>query len=56
MDYSAAWDWIDAHYTNDGTLEAEDVVEMAQDGYEVDLSDGEPAEALADWLSGIRGA
>lgn len=54
MNYDEAWEWIDSHYTNDGTIEAEDVVEMAADGFEVDLSEGEAAEALADWLNDIR--
>lgn len=55
MRYGEAWAWIDAHYTNDGELDADDVAEMAADGFDVDLTEGEAAEALSDWIAGIRG-
>ncbi len=51
--YAEAWDWIDAHYINEG-VEAEDVEDMAWDGFEVDLTAGPAWEALRDWLNGVR--
>lgn len=55
MTYAETQDWLDAHWDNDGTWDADDIGYESWMHWEVDLTGTAAAEALSDWLADVRG-